>query len=106
MLLLAKFFGPAVAGFYILGVRCIQVPMNFLLTSLRQVFFQKASATCNSGGDVYGLFRRATLGLLAMVALPATAVVCFRAGDLRLRARPAMGRLRGVCALAGVLAGS
>jgi len=77
LLLLAKFFGPAVAGFYILGVRCIQVPMNFLLTSLRQVFFQKASATCNSGGDVYGLFRRATLGLLAMVALPAAAVVVF-----------------------------
>jgi len=80
LLLLAKFFGPAVAGFYVLGVRCIQVPMNFLLTSLRQVFFQKASATCNSGGDVYGLFRRATLGLLAMVALPAAAVVFFGPG--------------------------
>ncbi len=77
LLLLAKFFGPVVAGFYVLGVRCIQVPMNFLLTSLRQVFFQKASATCNSGGDVYGLFRKATLSLLALVTLPAAVVVAF-----------------------------
>jgi O-antigen/teichoic acid export membrane protein len=77
LLLLAKFFGPVVAGHYVLGVRCIQVPMNFVLTSLRQVFFQKASETCNRGGDVYGLFRKATLGLLALVTLPAAAVVAF-----------------------------
>lgn len=77
LLLLAKFFGPVAAGHYVLGVRCIQVPMNFLLTSLRQVFFQKASETCNCGGDVYALFRKATLGLLALVALPAATVVAF-----------------------------
>jgi lipopolysaccharide exporter len=77
VLLLAKFFGPAVAGYYVLAVRSIQIPMNFLLTSLRQVFFQKASETCNSGGDAYALFRRTTLGLLGLVALPTLAVMLF-----------------------------
>ena len=77
VLLLAKFFGPAVAGYYVLAVRSIQVPMNFLLTSLRQVFFQKASETYNQGGDTYALFRRTTLALLGLVALPALAVMLF-----------------------------
>ncbi len=80
VLLLAKFFGPAVAGFYVLGVRSIQIPMNFILTSLRQVFFQKASETYNQGGDTFALFRRTTLGLLGLVALPALAVMLFGPG--------------------------
>lgn len=77
LLLLAKFFGPAVAGFYVLGVRGIQIPMNFFLTSLRQVFFQKASELYNQGGDTYALFKKTTLSLLALVALPALAIVLF-----------------------------
>jgi len=77
VLLLAKFFGPAVAGFYVLGVRSIQVPMNVVLTSLRQVFFQKASETYNRGGDAFALFRRTTLGLLGVVAVPALTVILF-----------------------------
>ncbi|MCJ7523770.1 MAG: oligosaccharide flippase family protein [Candidatus Aminicenantes bacterium] len=77
LLLLAKFFGPAVAGFYVLGVRGIQIPMNFFLTSLRQVFFQRASELHNQGGDTYALFKRTTLQLLAMVAVPALTIILF-----------------------------
>ena len=77
LLLLAKFFGPAVAGFYVLGVRGIQIPMNFFLTSLRQVFFQKASELYNQGGDTYALFKKTTRGLLALVAIPSLAIVLF-----------------------------
>jgi O-antigen/teichoic acid export membrane protein len=77
LLLLAKFFGPAVAGFYVLAVRSVQAPMNLLLTSLRQAFFQKASELHNRGGDTWSLFRRTTLRLLAMAALPVLAVVLF-----------------------------
>ncbi len=77
VLLLAKFFGPAVAGFYVLAVRGIQVPMNFFLNSLRQVFFQKASEVYNRGGDTHALFRKTTLHLLAVVAIPALAVLLF-----------------------------
>ena len=77
LLLLAKFFGPAVAGFYVLGVRGIQIPMNFFLTSLRQVFFQRASELHNQGGDTYALFKRTTLQLLAVVAVPALTIILF-----------------------------
>lgn len=77
VLLLAKFFGPAVAGFYVLGVRGIQVPMNFISASLRPVFFQKASEVYNRGGDTHALFRKTTLHLLALVAIPALLVLLF-----------------------------
>jgi O-antigen/teichoic acid export membrane protein len=77
LLLLANYFGPAVAGFYVLAVRGIQVPMNFFLTSLRQVFFQKASELYNQGGDAWGLFRSMTLRLGKLVALPSLAVFLF-----------------------------
>jgi lipopolysaccharide exporter len=80
LLLLAKFFGPAVAGFYVLGVRGIQIPMNFFLTSLRQVFFQRASELYNQGGDTYALFKRTTISLLALVAIPALAIILFGPG--------------------------
>lgn len=41
--LLAFFFSPAVVGFYALGFRLLQMPMNFVGKSLSQVFFQRAS---------------------------------------------------------------
>jgi O-antigen/teichoic acid export membrane protein len=80
LLLLAKFFGPAVTGFYVLGVRGIQIPMNFYLTSLRQVFFQRASELYNQGGDTYALFKKTTLSLLVLAAIPALAIFLFGPG--------------------------
>jgi O-antigen/teichoic acid export membrane protein len=77
LILLAKFFGPAVVGFYALGVRVLQLPMNLVLTSLRQVLFQKASEVYNSGGDTYALFKKTTLGLVAIAAVPAITVILF-----------------------------
>ncbi len=77
LLLLAKFFGPAVAGFYVLAVRSVQSPLNLFLNSMRQAFFQKASELHNRGGDTWMLFRRTTLRLLAMAALPTLAVFLF-----------------------------
>ncbi len=77
LLLLAKFFGPAVAGFYVLAVRSVQAPLNLFLNSLRQAFFQKASELHNRGGDTVTLFRRTTLRLLAMAAPPTLAVLLF-----------------------------
>ncbi|WP_406656876.1 oligosaccharide flippase family protein [Methanolobus sp. ZRKC2] len=41
--ILAFFFSPAVVGFYSLGFRLLQMPMNFVGKSLSQVFFQRAS---------------------------------------------------------------
>lgn len=77
LLLLAKYFGPAVTGLYVLGVRGLQIPMNFISSSLRPVFFQRASETTNQGGDTYLLFKKTTLHLLALVAIPAVMILLF-----------------------------
>lgn len=41
--LLSMFFTPTVVGFYSLGFRLLQLPMNFIGSSISQVFFQRAS---------------------------------------------------------------
>jgi O-antigen/teichoic acid export membrane protein len=41
--LLAFFFSPSIVGFYSLGLRLIQMPMNFIGGSISKVFFQRAT---------------------------------------------------------------
>jgi lipopolysaccharide exporter len=77
LLLLSCYFGPTVTGCYALGVRVLQLPMNLVGISLSQVFFQKASETYNAGGNVHGLFRKTTLGLAALVAVPTVLALLF-----------------------------
>lgn len=47
--LLAAFFSPAIVGFYSLGFRLLQLPMNFIGSSISQVFFQRASRAKSDG---------------------------------------------------------
>ncbi len=77
VLLLAKFFGPVIVGYYALGVRVLQLPMNFILTSLRQVLFQRASEIHNAQGDTYNLFKKTTLGLFGIAVVPALIIIAF-----------------------------
>ncbi len=70
VLLLGYFYGIAVAGAYAFGIRLLKVPMNFVLTALRQVLFQKASETHNAGGKLLPLYVKLTLGLLAIAFFP------------------------------------
>ncbi|MCD4727825.1 MAG: oligosaccharide flippase family protein [Pirellulales bacterium] len=69
-LLLAYFFGVAVVGYYSIGVRIVQLPLQLVKGSLASVLFQKSSEVYNSGGDTYGLFKKTTLGLIGIVVLP------------------------------------
>ena len=70
VLLLAHFYDAAIAGAYAFGIRLLQVPMNFILISLRQVLFQKASETYNHGGRLYPLYLKITGGLFAGAFIP------------------------------------
>ena len=47
--ILAAFFEPAIVGFYSLGFRLLQLPMNFIGGSISQVFFQRASRALSEG---------------------------------------------------------
>ncbi|HLP76331.1 MAG TPA: lipopolysaccharide biosynthesis protein [Candidatus Paceibacterota bacterium] len=71
VILLIYYFGAAIGGIYAFAIRVLQLPMNFVLTSLRQVLFQKLSEVHNTGGDLKGLFAKTTFTLLGMSLVPA-----------------------------------
>jgi O-antigen/teichoic acid export membrane protein len=75
VLLLAYFYGIGVAGSYAFGLRLLQVPMTFILTSLRQVLFQKTCETHNQNGDLFALFKKTTIGLFVIAIVPALILI-------------------------------
>jgi O-antigen/teichoic acid export membrane protein len=71
VILLIHYFGVATGGLYALAIRVLELPMNFILGSLRQVLFQKLSEVHNDGGDLRRLFRKTTALLLGLSLAPA-----------------------------------
>jgi O-antigen/teichoic acid export membrane protein len=69
VLVLVSWYGAAIGGLYAFSIRVLQVPMNFVLTALRQVLFQKLSQVHNEGGDLLRLFKQTT-GVLFLLASP------------------------------------
>lgn len=72
VILLIYYFGAAIGGIYAFAIRALQLPMSFILTSLRQVLFQKLSEVHNNGGDLWGLFAKTTFTLLGLALVPAS----------------------------------
>jgi O-antigen/teichoic acid export membrane protein len=70
VILLIHYYGVAIGGFYAFSVRALQAPMNFVLTSLRQVLFQKLSEVHNGGRDLGRMFAKCTGTLFALAILP------------------------------------
>ena len=71
IILLIHYYGMAIGGIYAFSVRVLQVPTSFVLTSLRQVLFQKLSEVHNSGGDLARFFTKCIWALFAVAILPA-----------------------------------
>jgi O-antigen/teichoic acid export membrane protein len=73
VLMLGAYFSPAVVGFYVLGFRLLQIPMNLVGGAVSQVFLQRAGEASNKGTLeplVEGLFRRLVLvGMFPMLVL-------------------------------------
>jgi len=72
VILLIHYFGAAVGGLYAFAFRLLQLPMNFVLTSVRHVLFQRLSEVQNHGGDLKGLFVETTTMLLGLALVPAS----------------------------------
>ena len=70
VLLLTHFYGIAIAGAYAFSTRIIQTPMGLVLQALRQVLFQKASETHQSGGRLSPLYIKVTAILVALAIGP------------------------------------
>ena len=74
VILFTHYYGAAVAGFYVLAVRLLQTPMNFVLVSVRQVLFQKLAEIAARGHDLSEAFQKATGSLAAVVILPSACI--------------------------------
>ncbi len=70
-----RFYGVAVAGALAFASSALHAPMNFLIVALRQVLFQKACETRNQGGKLSSLYVKTTLGLFALILIPAVACI-------------------------------
>jgi len=77
VLLLGHYYGIEVAGLYAFGLRLLQAPMGLLLTPVRQVLFQKFCEVQNQDGKIISIYRKSTLGLLALIILPMIVGIVF-----------------------------
>src|SRR5690625_4824549 len=70
VLMLASFFGPAVAGFYTLSRSVMAAPADLLGNSVGNVFFAQIAEAVNEGKDPRPYLQKATLGALAVATPP------------------------------------
>lgn len=74
---LAFYFGPQVAGLYAISLKFIQIPVNLLGESFRQVFFQKASEMEQRGVALFNTLFKYTALLVAISIIPVLIVIFF-----------------------------
>ena len=90
VLLLTRFFGLPIAGAYAFAMTVLTFPMGFILSSLRQVLFQKASESQHQGRSLAALYVKVTATLFAMVLDPDRRHAHLGTATLRLGLRSAM----------------
>lgn len=73
--ILTHFYGIKIVGFYTLTLRGLQLPVDLIGQSFRQVYFQKVSELYNNGGNVYLLLKKTTFVLIAIGIVPAFIVI-------------------------------
>jgi len=79
VLLLASFFGPAVAGFYTLSRSVMAAPADLLGNSVGNVFFAQIAEAVNEGKDPRPYLQKATLGALAIATPPFVVIMIWGA---------------------------
>ncbi|KOF08664.1 hypothetical protein AC739_19025 [Planococcus glaciei] len=77
ILLLAKFFGPASAGFYSIGYTVLSIPIQLMGKSVGDVFYPRVSDAKNNGEDVTRLIKEATFYLGTIGILPYITIIAF-----------------------------
>jgi O-antigen/teichoic acid export membrane protein len=70
-------FSPAIAGFYSLTARVMQVPILLVAGSTRSVFYQKASSMYANGENITPLYLKTTLGLIKLFIAPLLIILFF-----------------------------
>lgn len=72
---IAKVFGTAEVGYYILAVKLIDIPLQIVGNAVSQVYFKEAADVFHRGkAELRRLYRSVVLRLLAVIALPTAAI--------------------------------
>ncbi len=79
--ILAAYFSPVIVGYYALSLRLLQLPLNIIGESIRQVFYQRAAEIHNSGVRLYRYLNKSTM-FLAVIAFVPTLVIFIYAPQL------------------------
>jgi O-antigen/teichoic acid export membrane protein len=72
--LIASFFSPVAAGFYILSIRVLQLPFGMLQSAFRKVFYVRAIEAERDGDSLFRLSSHFSI-LIAIVMIPLTVFV-------------------------------
>jgi O-antigen/teichoic acid export membrane protein len=75
--LIAAFFGPAVAGFYSIGQRVMQLPSALVAQSVGKVLLPHLAETAHSGGNLPSKILLSTAALAAVGLIPFGLVAAF-----------------------------
>jgi len=70
ILVLGFFFSANIVGFYWFSERLLKTPINFISSSIRQVFLQKASNIINNKTHVFAYYKKITLSLFLLGIVP------------------------------------
>lgn len=73
----SAFFSPVVVGFYSLGNRVLNQPINLVSTSVQKVYFQKCAQDINSGIHLISGLKKTTFVLFLAGFLPFGAIAIF-----------------------------
>lgn len=78
--ILAAYFSPTVVGYYSLSLRLLQLPINLIGDSVRQVFYPRIAEIYNHGGDLHKYLVKSTVFLGVIILLPS--LIIFLSGPL------------------------
>ncbi len=75
VLMLAAFFGPAAAGFYVLCLRVLRIPGQLIATSVSQAFYPRIAEADHRGENLNRLIVKTTVVLALVGFVPLALVV-------------------------------
>jgi O-antigen/teichoic acid export membrane protein len=77
VIMLSAFFGPASAGFYVLGNKLLKGPNKLIGKSVSNVFYPKITEAAHKGRNLRQLIIDATLGLATAGIIPYAVIIIF-----------------------------
>ena len=77
ILMLGYYFDLRIVGLYFFAVRILEIPSTMIGGSIRQVFYKRASDLRDNLTLLRAEFNKITLGLLALISLPAITLFVF-----------------------------